>query len=117
MLINNRVEEPYSRLPPEGPLPILSKSLVKNKLTQKFFKLTKNIYESNSIPPKEELSNINNKKILENNNNHNIKNPTENFKFNIYNRNSNLKIKIIISVLPQLIIIISITILSIILII
>ena len=49
MLINNRVEEPYSRLPPDGPLPILSKALVRSQLTQKFYKRIKYIYEPNTM--------------------------------------------------------------------
>ena len=41
MLRNNRVEEPYSRLPPDGPLPSLSESLVKSQLNKNYFKLAK----------------------------------------------------------------------------
>ena len=91
MLINNRIEEPYCRLPPEGPLPILSKILVRSKLTQKFFKYTKYIFEPNSIPP-DRLSLLKNKENYDKNHNHNIitKKP-ENNKFNNKNRNSNLK--------------------------
>ena len=73
MLINNRVEEPYSKLPPEGPLPILNKALVKSKLSQKFYKQTKYIYEPNSKSP-EKSSSVNKNeisdtktKIIENN--------------------------------------------------
>ena len=43
MLMNNRIEEPYNKLPKEGPLPILSKTLIKSKLTQKFWENAKNI--------------------------------------------------------------------------
>ena len=66
MLINKRVEEPYCRLPPEGPLPILSKTIIKSKLTSKFWKETKNIYNSN-IFPFNEISSIKDKENLENN--------------------------------------------------
>jgi hypothetical protein len=54
MLINNRIEEPYNRLPPDGPLPIISKTLAKSKLTPKFWKLTQNLYDNNSIGPQEQ---------------------------------------------------------------
>lgn len=87
MLINNRVEEPYSRLPPEGPLPILNKTLVISKLSQKFYKQTKYIYEPNSKSPeknssvnKNEISDIKTK-IIENN------------KLEESKSNNNLKIK------------------------
>ena len=45
MLINNSYEEPYNKFVPEGPLPILSKTLVTSKLTPKFWKRTKKIYQ------------------------------------------------------------------------
>ena len=87
MLINNRVEEPYSRFPPEGHLPILNKTLVKSKLSQKFYKQTKYIYEPNSKSPeknssvnKNEISDIKTK-IIENN------------KLGESKSNNNLKIK------------------------
>lgn len=54
MLVNNRIEEPYNRLPPDGPLPILSKTLTKSKLTPKFWKLTQNLYDNNPIEPHEQ---------------------------------------------------------------
>ena len=46
MLINNRFEEPYNKFPPDGPLPILSKALVKSKLTKKFWQYTRHIYDN-----------------------------------------------------------------------
>ena len=62
MIINGRVEEPYSRLPPEGPLPILSKTLVKSKLTPKFWRNSKNIYKAsspyNNISPMKNIENL-----------------------------------------------------------
>jgi len=48
MLINKRLEEPYSRLPDDGPLPILSKTVIKSKLSSKFWEKTKYIYEPNA---------------------------------------------------------------------
>lgn len=36
MIINNNFEEPYNKFPPEGSVPILSKTLIKSKLSSKF---------------------------------------------------------------------------------
>ena len=47
MLINKRLEEPYSKMPDDGPLPILSKTVIKSKLSSKFWEKTKYIYEPN----------------------------------------------------------------------
>ena len=71
MLINNRFEEPYNKFPPDGPLPILSKSLVKSKLTKKFWQYTKHIYDnvamvsphnSNEVENEEQIQNFTNNK-------------------------------------------------------
>ena len=93
MLINKRVEEPYSRLPPEGPLPILSKTLIKSKLSPKFWKQTKDIYETNSFPS-QQISPIKNNENLSNNN----KNLTQskmvkNMNINMKEKNKNINIK------------------------
>jgi hypothetical protein len=40
MILNNHFEEPYNKFPPDGPVPILSKSLVKVRLTSKFAEIT-----------------------------------------------------------------------------
>lgn len=48
MLLNNRIEEPYNKIAPDGPLPTLSKTMVKSKLTQKFWKITQHIYDDNN---------------------------------------------------------------------
>lgn len=64
MLINNRVEEPYSRLPPDGPLPILSKSLVKCQLTKHYFNRKKYLRDP-KLTISEKASPINNNDILE----------------------------------------------------
>jgi len=36
MIINNRFEDPYNKFAPEGSIPIISKSIVKSKLSNKF---------------------------------------------------------------------------------
>lgn len=48
MLINKRLEEPYSKMPDDGPLPILSKTVIKSKLSSKFWEKTKHIYDPNN---------------------------------------------------------------------
>ena len=45
MILNNFFEEPYNKFAPEGPLPILSKTIVKSKLSPKFWKSTQKIYD------------------------------------------------------------------------
>ena len=45
MILNNRFEEPYSRFAPESSLPLLSKTLVKSRLSNKFWKCTEKIYD------------------------------------------------------------------------
>ena len=36
MMLNNNIDTPYNKFPPEGPVPIISKSIVKSKLSNKF---------------------------------------------------------------------------------
>ena len=36
MILNNNIEAPYNKFPPEGPVLIISKSIVKSKLSNKF---------------------------------------------------------------------------------
>ena len=36
MIINNHFEDPYNKFAPEGSIPIISKSIVKSKLSNKF---------------------------------------------------------------------------------
>lgn len=45
MVINNNFEQPYNKFAPEGSIPVLSKTLVKSRLSQKFWKITQKIYE------------------------------------------------------------------------
>ena len=48
MILNNRYEIPYNKFADDGPLCLLSKTYVKSKLSKKFWKATKHIYESTS---------------------------------------------------------------------
>ena len=45
MIINCKYEDPYDKFPPIGSIPFLSQSLVKSKLSKKFWNITKNIFE------------------------------------------------------------------------
>ncbi len=42
MLLNNKLQSPYDKFAPEGSIPIISKSFVKSKLSNKFYELTSN---------------------------------------------------------------------------
>ena len=46
MIINNKFEDPFDKFPPVDSIPFLSQPLVKSKLSNKFWKITKNIFES-----------------------------------------------------------------------
>ena len=76
MLINRRIEEPYNKNPNDGPLQILSKTLVKSRLSKKFWESVSHIYNSILI------NNDNNEKRT------NSKSPTNNKKGK---KNNNLK--------------------------
>ena len=42
MILNNNFEPPYNKFPPDGPIAIISKSLVKAKLSKKFYEMAGN---------------------------------------------------------------------------
>ena len=44
MIINEHYEEPYNRLPPDGPLPLLQRHIVTSKLSKKFWNYSKTIF-------------------------------------------------------------------------
>ena len=44
-VLNENFEEPYNKFPPEGSVPILNKTLVKSRLTKKFYQETMNIQQ------------------------------------------------------------------------
>lgn len=54
MLINERIEDPYTKFPPNGPLPQLSKTVIKSKLTKTFWEKTRHIYDEKA--PKQQMS-------------------------------------------------------------
>ena len=57
MILNNRFEEPYSRFAPESSLPLLSKTLVKSRLSNKFWKCTEKIYDDTNMNKTKQLQN------------------------------------------------------------
>ena len=62
MIINNIFEDPYNKFPSSAPIPLLSRPLVKSKLTKKFWKTTQNIFETTL---KEDFIHFDNKKLKE----------------------------------------------------
>lgn len=47
MILNNNLETPYNKFAPEGSVPIISKSLVKSKLSNKFHEIVNNHHFKN----------------------------------------------------------------------
>jgi hypothetical protein len=65
MIINNTFEAPYNKFAPEGSIPIISKSIVKSKLSNKFNQIRQLAAnhisgENNSEEHSEEVNNIDN---------------------------------------------------------
>ena len=56
MIINKHFEEPYNKFAPEGPIPVLSKTIVKSRLSNKFWKNTQKIYDEGNNPEQENLN-------------------------------------------------------------
>jgi len=77
-ILNEHFEEPYNKFPPEGNIPILNKSLVKSRLSKKFFE------ESIKIQNEEQL-----KQIIEENQNYNLGNNSINIDSNNISSNHN----------------------------
>ena len=70
MLINQRLEEPYNKLPRDGELPILSQTLVNCQLTPRFWSVAKSILDTNLINNiyfNDSNNIINNNKVSNNN--------------------------------------------------
>ena len=69
MILNRRFEEPYSKFAPEGAIPILSKTIVKSRLSPKFWKCTEKIYEKvQNKKSTNDSTNISNENVHKNNN-------------------------------------------------
>ena len=56
MILNNRFEEPYNKFPNDGPIPLLSKPIVKSKLSKKFWLYSQYLENQNLINSDDELS-------------------------------------------------------------
>ena len=87
MIINNKFEDPYNKFPPPDSMPILSRALVNSKLTIKFWKVTKNIFESTLKGDAPKLKNIKVKNDV--NDKNNINNKNEENQINNNNMNPN----------------------------
>ena len=64
MILNNRYEEPYNKFADDGPLCSLSKTYIKSKLSKKFLKATKNIYDFTLNYDKQNMTSTRNSKIV-----------------------------------------------------
>ena len=82
MILNNRFEEPYNKFAPDGPIPILSKTLVKSRLSNKFWKCTQKLYEQINNQENED-------NYIEENNDNNFENEEQNEKLKGLNKNIN----------------------------
>ena len=56
MILNNRFEEPYNKFPSDGPIPLLSKPIIKSKLSKKFWLYSQYLENENLINSEEEFS-------------------------------------------------------------
>jgi len=82
MIINDHFEDPYNKFAPEGSIPIISKSIVKSKLSNKF----------NQIMEIAANFDLNDHKSSTQNQDNHINNPdnSQNFeRINLINQNSN----------------------------
>ena len=82
MILNKRFEEPYNKFAPDGPIPILSKTLVKSRLSNKFWKCTQKLYEQINNQENED-------NYIEENNDNNFENEEQNEKLKGLNKNIN----------------------------
>ena len=77
MVLNNRFEEPYNKFPGDGPIPLLSKPIVKSKLSKKFWLYSQYLESQNLLKSEDDFSsydNYNNNINIEDNNNYNNNN-------------------------------------------
>ena len=89
-VLNQRFEEPYDKFPKDGPIPIINKTLVRSKLSAKFFKESAELQNQN-------FENNNNDRVIEEpeledrlNSNENIDN-SDNNNFNaVFDTNGNI---------------------------
>ena len=82
MILNKRFEEPYNKFAPDGPIPLLSKTLVKSRLSNKFWKCTQKLYEQINNQENED-------NYIEENNDNNFENEEQNERLKGLNKNIN----------------------------
>ena len=94
MILNNRYEEPYNKFPKDGPIPLLSKSIVKSKLSKKFWLYSQYLQNENLINNEDDFSSLDNYNINNNdneeNNNININNNNKEYPQKNYINNNNI---------------------------
>jgi len=91
MILNNRFEEPYNKFAPEGPIPVLSKTLVKSRLSTKFWKATQKIYDQINNANRENFDDeIYQQQMQQQNFNQNVNN-MNNMNMNMNNMNMNMQ--------------------------
>jgi len=83
-ILNEHFEEPYSKFPPEGSVPILNKALVKSRLSKKFFEETMKMQNEEQIESQNNEENQSYNSNEPNNNFNNIGN--SNMYTNVYNK-------------------------------
>ena len=92
MILNNRYEEPYNKFPKDGPIPLLSKSIVKSKLSKKFWLYSQYLQNENLINNEDDFSSLDNYNINNNdneeNNNININNNNKEYQQKNYINNN-----------------------------
>ena len=96
MILNNRFEEPYNKFPNDGPLPLLSKPIIKSKLSKKFWLYSQYLESQNCLNNEDDCSsseNNNKNSFAFENNNYIINENKMNFKTN-YNRPKSSGIKL-----------------------
>ena len=96
MILNNRFEEPYNKFPNDGPLPLLSKPIIKSKLSKKFWLYSQYLESQNCLNNEDDCSSSenNNKNSFAFENNNYIFNENKmRFKTN-YNRPKSSGIKL-----------------------
>ena len=73
MVLNNRFEEPYNKFPGDGPIPLLSKPVVKSKLSKKFWLYSQYLESQNLLKSEDDFSSYDNYNNNINKNNENRK--------------------------------------------
>ena len=59
MILNNRYEEPFNKFPTDGPLPLLSKTVIISKLSKRFWLFSQSILNSYLLKDEENSKNEN----------------------------------------------------------